>query len=330
MNAPIKTVIQHAPASDFRRVSHPDPHIARRKAILSKHPEIRQLYGSNPASFLLIIFLVCLQLALAALLSHQAWWLVLASAFLLGAYPSASLYALIHDASHKLIFSSVTANRLAAIVANIPLVMVSAEPFRRYHYDHHAKMGNYQMDVGIPTLWEAQWVGKNPVRKFLWLTFFVVFQLGRTMKYVEKKPFMHGWMALNLGFMLLVDSAILHFFGFASLVYLFLCFFFAFGFHSLGARVIQEHFMLEDGQETNNFTGKSGIFECNFGLHNEHHDFPRIPWNRLPAVTQLAPEFYATLKHHPSRWKLILTFISDSQWDLYRHTVRTPRDAKDE
>jgi len=37
----------------------------------------------------------------------------------------------------------------------------------------------------------------------------------------------------------------------------------------------------------------------NLNLHVEHHDFPQVPWSRLPAVKAAAPEFYATLEQSP-------------------------------
>lgn len=312
-----------ASSKTFFQVTLPDPHIARRKAILSRHPEIRELFGPNANSILLIIALVVIQLTAAWLLRGSAWWIILPAAFFIGAYITASLYALIHDASHNLIFKNKSRNRLAAILANIPISTVSAETFRRYHDRHHFSMGDYQLDVGIPTEWEARWVSNNPLRKAFWLTFFIFFQWGRTKKFTGKQQFMNKWMAMNFGIIIIADALILYYWGISSLIYLFLCFFFCFGFHPLGARVIQEHFLLDEGQETNNFSGKANLLECNFGCHNEHHDFPYIPWNRLPKVSRIAPEFYAQLKHHPSRWRLIFTFVFRSDWDLYRHAVRT-------
>lgn len=32
--------------------------------------------------------------------------------------------------------------------------------------------------------------------------------------------------------------------------------------------------------------------------HLEHHDFPGIPWTRLPRLAEIAPEFYGTAMHH--------------------------------
>jgi sphingolipid delta-4 desaturase len=45
--------------------------------------------------------------------------------------------------------------------------------------------------------------------------------------------------------------------------------------------------------------------------HNEHHDFPNIPWSRLPALRQLAAEYYDSLPYHESwplvTWKFVFT-----------------------
>jgi len=43
----------------------------------------------------------------------------------------------------------------------------------------------------------------------------------------------------------------------------------------------------------------------NMGYHNEHHDLPSIPWNNLPKLRAMAPEFYENLKYHSS-WSRLL------------------------
>ena len=60
----------------------------------------------------------------------------------------------------------------------------------------------------------------------------------------------------------------------------------------------------------------------NIGYHNEHHDFPSIPWNRLPAVKRAAPEAYDTLHYHPSWTRLLLQFIFDPRLSLRTRYVR--------
>ena len=34
------------------------------------------------------------------------------------------------------------------------------------------------------------------------------------------------------------------------------------------------------------------LIALNIGYHNEHHDFPDVPWSRLPQLKQMAPEYY--------------------------------------
>jgi fatty acid desaturase len=58
------------------------------------------------------------------------------------------------------------------------------------------------------------------------------------------------------------------------------------------------------------------------GYHNEHHDLPSIPWNNLPKVRALAPEFYDTLKYHSSWSRLLFQFIFDKRYSLYSRIER--------
>jgi sphingolipid delta-4 desaturase len=60
----------------------------------------------------------------------------------------------------------------------------------------------------------------------------------------------------------------------------------------------------------------------NVGLHNEHHDFPNIAWNKLPELRKIAPEFYSTLDHHTSWVNLFFNFIFNPKYDLYSRIVR--------
>jgi sphingolipid delta-4 desaturase len=306
----------------FHLVRSADPHRSRRRDILRRHAEVRSLMGSNPATALLTLGLAAAQLGLAWLLRDAPFWALLGTAYAVGTFLTAALYAMIHEAAHGLIFRSPAGNHLAGLVANLPTVLLSAEPFRRYHYWHHRALGDYAMDVGVPTEWEARWVGNSSWRKAVWLAGFPIFQWVRTFKFPGDRPFWSGWMVANLLVQVACNAAILWFWGPWPLVYLFLCFSFAFGFHPLGTRVIQEHFVVEDGQETNNYAGMTKAIECNFGYHVEHHDFPGIPWNRLPRVSELAPEFYQPLFEFPSRVRLMIEFIADPRWHVYRNTIR--------
>ena len=58
------------------------------------------------------------------------------------------------------------------------------------------------------------------------------------------------------------------------------------------------------------------------GYHNEHHDFPSVPWTRLPALRALAPEFYDTLPSHPSWPMVIVNFIRDREVGIFARAKR--------
>jgi sphingolipid 4-desaturase/C4-monooxygenase len=64
------------------------------------------------------------------------------------------------------------------------------------------------------------------------------------------------------------------------------------------------------------------LLAFNVGYHNEHHDLMRVPWNRLPKVRAMAPEFYNTLTYHMSWTKLWLRFLMDPSISLYSRVIR--------
>ena len=47
------------------------------------------------------------------------------------------------------------------------------------------------------------------------------------------------------------------------------------------------------------------------GYHNEHHDFAGVPWNDLPKLRQLAPDYYDSLASYRSWTAVLLKFIFD-------------------
>jgi sphingolipid delta-4 desaturase len=63
----------------------------------------------------------------------------------------------------------------------------------------------------------------------------------------------------------------------------------------------------------------------NVGYHNEHHDFPSVPWNRLPEIRREAPGFYDSLSYHTSWTKLFLRFLFDRELSLFSRLVRSNR-----
>jgi sphingolipid delta-4 desaturase len=97
---------------------------------------------------------------------------------------------------------------------------------------------------------------------------------------------------------------------------------FSIGLHPLGARWIQEHYLTYPPQETYSYYGFLNVPALNVGFHNEHHDFPSIPWNKLPELKRRAPEHYDNLISHKSWSKLLWRFLTDSNLSLYSRMVR--------
>jgi len=250
------------------------------------------------------------------------WWLSLLVAWFLGAFANHTLYVIIHEATHNLIFRSRIWNQCVAIFADLPNTFPAAAGFRVYHLKHHAHQGNYDYDADLASHWEARLIGNSVLGKALWQILFPFFQLSRPPRLKAIKLW-NRWIWANLICVLIFDAIILFFFGLNGLLYLMASFFFSVGFHPLGARWVQEHFTLDSEQETYSYYGPLNRIALNVGYHNEHHDLPTVPWNRLPRLKAMAPEYYDTLKSHRSWTRLWLQFLLNPQYNLFSRVVRT-------
>lgn len=299
-----------------------EPHKARTKALLQKHPEVRNLITHNPYSFLIILSIVSAQTVIAILLKDQAWWVSLIAAYLLGAFANHTLFVLIHEASHNLIFKRKSSNILSGILADLPNIVPSSVSFRSYHLKHHSFQGHYDLDADLASTWEAKLIGNSFFGKALWLLLFPVFQALRPLR-LKGIQFFNTWTIVNWIAVFGYDFIIIYFFGWTSFLYLAFSFWFSIGLHPLGARWIQEHYLTSPPQETYDYYGPLNIVALNVGYHNEHHDLQSIPWNNLPKLKEMAPEFYNNLVYHKSWTKLFFKFLFDPSLSLFSRMVRT-------
>jgi len=309
---------------EYNHTHDAEPHIARTKEIIKKHPEIKDLMGRNVYTFFFIIGLVALQIAVAGFVSTQAWWVILLAAYGIGAFANHALFVLIHECTHNMVFKNRIANILTGFLCDLPGAFPASAGFRKYHLKHHAFQGHYDLDADLPSRWEAKLIGNGFVGKALWLLFFPIFQGLRPPRLKEIK-FANKWIWVNLIFVLAFDAAIVYFFGWAAIVYFLLSFFFAVGLHPVGARWIQEHYLIAEPQETYSYYGPLNLLSFNVGYHNEHHDFSYVPWNNLPKVRAIAPEYYDTLVYHTSWTKLLWRWLVDKDLSLYSRTLRNNR-----
>ncbi len=250
----------------------------------------------NPWTALIAVSIVALQTAIAfamGALGFSYWWLSLLVAFCIGAFANHANYVIIHDATHNLIFRNPGWNKMVAVIADLPNLTPGAMGFRVYHLKHHSHQGDYEWDADLANHWEARLVGNKWYRKAIWLMLFPFFQVTRP--------------------------------GFLYLVFAFL---FSIGLHPVGARWIQEHYTYDFDQETFSYYGPINRLALNMGYHNEHHDLPSIPWNNLPKLRTIAPEFYGNLKYHSSWSRLVLQFIFDRRYSLYSRVERMKQNAR--
>lgn len=310
--------------TDFIFSTRPEPHRGRTKQILKQHPQVRKFIGKNPLSFLAILGLVVLQIGLAGLLADRSWWLIVGMAYLVGAFADHALFVMIHECAHRLIFKNQTANRLAGLLANMPQIFPSSISFERYHIKHHSFQGIHELDADLPNRWEARLINNYFIGKAIWFLFYPLFQAFRISRLKEIKPF-DGWTALNWAVQIVFVTAFWWLVGFKAVAFLTLSFFFSVGLHPLGARWIQEHYLTHGEQETYSYYGPLNKLAFNVGYHNEHHDFPSVPWNRLPQIRATAPDYYNTLSYHRSWTKLFLQFLFSRELSLFSRIVRRDR-----
>ncbi len=307
-------------------------HVERRRLILEKYPQVRELFGRDEVTFKITAGIFALQMCIAAFLGWLGlahWGLTLLFAICIGAFANHANFVVIHDAIHNCVFESPTLNKWVAILADLPNAFPTAMGFRCYHIKHHSHLSAYDYDADIPSRWEVEWVGDSTWRKAVWLFCFPAIQLARLNRLKGTVPIWGTWTYINVAVIVVFDLVVLWAFGPNALLYLFLSFWFSVGgLHPVSARWVQEHFGFGPNQGTFDYYGPLNKVALNIGYHNEHHDFHEIPWTRLPQLKAMAPEFYDTLGCHRSWFALLVTFIFDPRYSLHTRSQNVEQAAQ--
>jgi sphingolipid delta-4 desaturase len=287
---------------------------------LLRHPEVRELFGSDPTSSLWVVALVAAQLGLALWTARAPWWVLLGASMTAGAAIAHALGVLIHEASHNLVFRGTWKNKALAIVANLPHGAPAAIEFRHQHLLHHKYLGEATdpdgRDTQAPTHKEVDVVGHSGILKFLSFTFGRFFYRARPANAVPHD----AWFVANVVACVVADAAVVALAGPRPLVYLLLSALVAFGPHVLGARRVAEHLTIRRGQPTNSYYGPLNRVAFDVGYHVEHHDFPAIPWRRMRRLHETATEHYAELATVRSWSRLIAVYFLDARLSVAQYT----------
>lgn len=292
--------------------------------VSAKYPEIKKLMGSDPNFKYQVAFLVVLQFLLAYIAKDFSWPLLILVAYIAGAVINHALLLAIHEISHNLAFghSRPMYNRLLGFFANLPIGIPVSISFKKYHLEHHRYQGDEELDVDLPTQFEAR-MFFNTVTKLIWVIMQPFFYSLRPM-FVNPKPpsFLE---AINFVLQAMTDVVVLYYLGWKSLAYMIASSLLGMGLHPVAGHFIAEHYMFTEGYETFSYYGPLNFVTFNVGYHNEHHDFPSVPGSRLPMVKKIAPEYYDNLPHYHSWSKVIYQFITDPNIGPFARVKRKSR-----
>jgi sphingolipid delta-4 desaturase len=235
------------------------------------------------------------------------------------------------------------------VFANLPIGLPYCAAFRPYHLEHHKFLGIDGIDTDLPTRFEALFLQNVLGKAFFWYQFgppcFPFFSFGgvrgligstfQIFFYAVRPMFVKAQRLTPLHYFNIlaqftVDYILVTTFGWKPFIYLVLSSFLAGSLHPCAGHFIAEHYILsstspkplqrtttQDGnevdipfpEETFSYYGPLNWICYNVGYHNEHHDFPFVPWTRLPQLRELAREFYEGLPCHSSWSFAIWDFI---------------------
>ncbi len=180
---------------------------------------------------------------------------------------------------------------MIAIFADLPNLLPGAMGFRVYHLKHHSHQGDYEYDADLASQWEAELVGESMVCQSALAS--ALSRRAINPAAADKSLSdcgAAGFSSTSSALSPMMPRSFISAAG-LDLFYLLLSFCFSIGLHPVGARWIQEHYTNDPEQETYSYYGPINRICLNMGYHNEHHDFPTIPWNNLPKLRALAPEY---------------------------------------
>jgi len=303
-----------------------EPHCTRRKVILSKHKEIRKLFGNDPRTALYVLVWVSIQFYCISWARHLSWPVFFALAYVVGGTLNHGLFLLNHDLSHHLCWSKPWANYLTSIVAGFPSGVPANLGFYRYHMIHHQQQGVKGVDMDVPSDLEIKIFQNLPFRKLIWVFCQPFFYALRP---VFNYPLpVTGWVLFGALSQVAFNTVVVATCGMAGLGYMLASSLLGMGLHPCAGHFIAEHYTFLKEQETYSYYGIVNYPNFNVGYHQEHHDFPKVPWTRLPQVKAMAPEFYDHLPYHDSYLKVFWAYITDPSMGPFSRVIRYSKGGK--
>jgi sphingolipid 4-desaturase/C4-monooxygenase len=319
-----------------------DWHNGRAREMLQSHPEIRSLMGRNPLTAVWCVLLAGIQVALAMAVGCVPWWLVIVLAYVAGAWLNLNLFMLAHECNHGLVFRSARWNRWLYTLTSLPMGQPAHHTWWIEHHTHHSDLGAKKDFIKRRRTFFLLTRHLTPL-VFPYSLFMLLMQLVRSAVGLTlyltgllcgrvapgtltlailadehlvsgyRKHRLSGWAVVYTALGLALFAVVFAVAGWKGIVYLLLAQAFLTGFlHPLlfGMILSNSHFHgAKHYQPSSSYYGWLNRISFNFGLHTEHHDLARIPWNRLPALRRMAPDFYEPLHQTTSYVRLAMQFL---------------------
>lgn len=277
--------------------------------------------GYDPNFKYQVLLLMVIQFTLAYLMKDFSWTIVFLVAYTIGGVINHALLLALHEISHNLAFGHARPlhNRIFSLIVNCPIGVPCAISFKKYHLEHHRYQGDEELDVDLPTQFEAR-MFFNTATKFVWVVLQPFFYSLRPMFVNPKNPL--PLEIVNMVLQFSVDALVVHYWGGKSLAFMIASSLLGMGLHPVAGHFISEHYMFAKGYETYSYYGPLNYVTFNVGYHNEHHDFPSVPGSRLPMVKEIASEYYKDLPQHNSWTRVLYEFITDPAIGPYARMKR--------
>jgi sphingolipid delta-4 desaturase len=317
-------------------------HRERARAMLRAHPEIKDLFGPVPATALVCLLCAGGHVAIAAAVSHGPWWLVIAAAWVVGAWLNVLLFQLAHECNHGLVFQRTSWNRWLFTFTSLPMFLSGHHTWWVEHLVHHNDLGAKKDFISrrrtffLLTRYTSPLVMPYSVvmlvMQFLRSLLGVLLYVGCLLRLrTEPGPLTLSVLAdehLASGYRReritrwAVAYPLLNFAlcgllwaygGWKPIVYLLLSQAFMTGFlhpFMFGIVLAISHFHgTRNYQPSASYYGWLNHVMLNIGYHVEHHDLAAIPWFRVPQLRRIAPEFYNDLEQIHSYTRLAWRFV---------------------
>mmetsp|Transcript_5585 Transcript_5585/g.8228 ORF Transcript_5585/g.8228 Transcript_5585/m.8228 type:complete len:347 (+) Transcript_5585:75-1115(+) len=303
-----------------------DFHEVRRREMLKKYgAEIKQLYGICDRTKYVVTGVALSHIAIAILATkYLSFWMCCVVCFVVGGTLAQMLTLAIHEVTHLLAFKNKYANWALAFLADCACPpFATAGSFKIYHSEHHNYQGVRGIDMDIASDLEGEYwgaMGQSKIGKFILFALNGFFYSLRPM--IERPKGLTQTIIVNWIVQMIFNVALIHYFGWAPMLYLFAAMMLGMGINPISGHYISEHFVAHPSQDTYSYYGPLNILAFNVGYHVEHHDFPNIPGSRLYRLREIAPEYYNDRLYHTSWVKVIYDFImTDGYSGLNRKKV---------